>query len=124
MIVAGALTANFGCVSPCGNEFVSAHASPDGRLKAVVFVRSCGATTPFVTEMSVLPADAGLPQDSANALIISDNPDRPIQRSAPAIEVRVKWDSNSHLNVLFPLAAAVYKHVERVGAVSIEYGTY
>jgi len=44
---------------PCGNTIVEALPSPDGSHKAVVFVRNCGATTDFSTQMSVLRGDSG-----------------------------------------------------------------
>jgi len=119
-----ALIANSGCVSPCGNYFVSAQPSPDGRVKAVVFTRDRGAITRDDTGLSVLPADAGAPQGSANALTITDDPDHPIERSSSAIEVRLKWISRDRLSVSFPRAAAVRKRAAKVKGVGIEYSTF
>src|SRR5687767_10343542 len=50
----------FGC-DMCGNDIQLTVVSPDRKLKAVVFERSCGATTGFSTQVSVLPADRDLP---------------------------------------------------------------
>jgi hypothetical protein len=50
----------------CANEVLQTGLSPDGRLKAVVFERDCGATTDFSTQVSVLPAGEKLPNDGGN----------------------------------------------------------
>ena len=43
-----------GCVDLCENEIKTEVASPDETKRAVIFERSCGATTPFSTHVSVL----------------------------------------------------------------------
>lgn len=119
-----ALAANSGCWSPCDNELVSTTPSPDGRLKAVILVRSCGATTPFVTGLSVLPADAGVPPGgSANALALSDNPHHPIQ-DKDAIDMRLRWIAPRCLSVPFPRGAVAYKRAASVSGVAIQYSTF
>jgi hypothetical protein len=123
LFIAPMLMVSPGC-SPCDNEMVSEYLSPDGRMKAVVFIRSCGATTPIVTEMSIVPAHAGIPRGWANALTVSDDPEHPIERSTEAIEVRLKWNSSDHLSVLFPRAANIGKRAMSVDGVAIEYGTF
>jgi hypothetical protein len=114
-----------GCGSPCGNDLVSEHKRPDGREKAVVFVRSCGATTGFVTEVSVLPSNAGVPSGCGNAVAIDDDPNHPAPRNNNwTIDVHVKWESDRLLKIAFPKKATAKKYSERVGTVAIEYTTY
>ena len=50
----------------CGNDFVREYASPDGGKKVVVFQRSCGATTGFSTQASLLEAKAAFPWRAGN----------------------------------------------------------
>jgi hypothetical protein len=120
-----ALATSPGCWSPCENELVSTTPSPDGRVKAVVFVRSCGATTPVVTELSVLPADASVPPRGwPNALTLSDDPDHPIQRTLEAIDVQLKWTATRRLSVSFPRAAVADKRATSVSGVGIQYSTF
>jgi len=123
-LAAAALALSSGCASPCDNELISTNPSPDGRVKAVVFIRACGATTPIATEMSIVPARDGTPVGWANALTISDDPDHPMQRSSEAIEVRLKWNSPDRLSVRFPRSASVGKRAEEVRGVHIEYDTF
>jgi hypothetical protein len=55
--------------SLCGNTVLKSLSSPDGKLKAVVFERDCGATTGFSTQLSVLGAGDPLPNDEGNIFI-------------------------------------------------------
>jgi len=119
-----ALATVSGCSSPCDNSFVSELPSPDGMVKAVVFTRDCGATVRTYTEVSVLAAGAALPSGSANALEVGDNPDHPIERSGPAIDVRLNWTSSRRLSISSPKAAAVDRRVASVSGVAVDYGTF
>jgi len=124
VLVGAAFAAMSGCSPPCGNELVSAQSSPDGRIKAVVFTRDCGATVRTDTSVSVLPANADLPKGLANALVVRDDPDHPIARTFSAIEVRLNWTSSRRLSVSFPRAAVVGRRAVNVNGVVIDYGTF
>ena len=123
IVIGLALTVSFGC-SPCDNEYILSQKSPDGRTNAVVFTRSCGATTPVVTELSLQPADAGVPSGWPNALSLVDDPKAPIQRSTEAIKVVLKWETDRRLIVSYPRAAIAEKHANTIKGVSIEYRTF
>jgi hypothetical protein len=124
LLAGAALAMAPGCSSPCDNVLISAQPSPDGLVKAVVFTRSCGATTPFVTEVSVLPASAGVPSGWPNALSVRDDPDHPMERNIPAIDVRLRWISGHRLSVSFPRAAMADKRATNVRGVVIDYSTF
>jgi len=53
----------------CGNTEVSRLVSPDGRLDAVIFERSCGATTDFTTQISIVRKGDAIANDAGNAFI-------------------------------------------------------
>src|SRR5437016_6247727 len=53
----------------CENRVLAEVPSPDGRHRVVVFERSCGATTAFSTQVSVLPAEGALGGGTGNVLI-------------------------------------------------------
>jgi hypothetical protein len=54
----------------CNNTVLSETNSPGAELKAVVFTRSCGATTGVSTHVSILPETANLrPKDGGNLFI-------------------------------------------------------
>ncbi|MER2526460.1 MAG: hypothetical protein ABTR07_00880 [Candidatus Competibacter denitrificans] len=58
----------------CGNEIFQEIAAPKGRFKAVLFQRDCGATTGFSTQVSLIPVDAPLPNESGNVFVTNGHP--------------------------------------------------
>src|SRR5882757_3734258 len=57
----------------CENSLLGEYVSPDGTRKIVVFERSCGATTGFSTQASLLKSDQALPTTAGNLYIADDN---------------------------------------------------
>lgn len=55
--------------SVCDNTLLVEVPSPSGTRKAVVFQRSCGATTGFSTQVSVLPAGGKLRGAAGNVFV-------------------------------------------------------
>lgn len=55
----------------CDNTPIAEYPSPEGRHRVIVFERSCGATTGFSPQASLLDADEELDLGSGN-LFISD----------------------------------------------------
>ena len=74
-------------VAMCGNEVFEEQLSPDGKLKAVIFQRDCGATTGFSTQISVLNSHKKLKNESGNVFVISGHPD--------SVAPEVAWNQNS-----------------------------
>jgi hypothetical protein len=99
-----------GCGEKCKNESISVIASPDGKTKAVVFHRNCGANTAPNTQVSVLPAYSELPNIQGNALVL--DADAPVE---------VKWVSDSMLSISGLGAARVSHQLEETNGVSIAY---
>ncbi len=60
--------------SMCENEIVHQETSIDGRKKAVVFERNCGATTSYSTHVRLLRADTALPDESGNVFVAYVDP--------------------------------------------------
>ena len=82
----------------CGSDVISEVASPDGHLKAVITVRSCGATTGEETEVSIIPKGATAPErgnlftvDNANGRTVM-----PLYRGS--IPLRLEWKSSHPKN--------------------------
>jgi len=70
LIVLAACAILSGCEATCGNESIASISSPDGKSKAVVFNRNCGATTGFNTQVSIVKASDSLPNEGGNLLIL------------------------------------------------------
>ena len=54
----------------CGNAEQTRVASPNGAWDAVVFVRDCGATTGFSSQVSLVPNGAKLPNEPGNVFAL------------------------------------------------------
>jgi hypothetical protein len=53
----------------CGNEVISTSVAPGGEMKAVLFIRNCGATTDYSTQISVVRSTERLLNRSGNAFV-------------------------------------------------------
>lgn len=73
----------------CGNYLHSESISPNGRYKAVIFQRDCGATTGFSTQISIVKTSEVLKNRPGNIFIVDGHPDR----YAP----NIFWSSDSEL---------------------------
>ena len=110
-------------MDPCENQVLSRASSPDGAKDAIVFVRDCGATTSYSTQVSVVPK--GTPflttptewssTPSGNALIVSGG-----DRKSPAT-VEVEWAGNGRLVIRRDSNAEVFVAEASVLSVALEY---
>jgi hypothetical protein len=105
-----------GCVDLCENDIRTEVASPDGTKRAVIFERSCGATTPFSTHVSVLNRGEALPRSSGNVFVADD-----AHGAVEAMNVRVRWVSAKHLLLSYPPAARIFAKNAFSTGVEIEY---
>src|SRR5438094_9693848 len=85
----------YSCVSlfDCGNELTSEIKSPDGKFKAVVFRRSCGATTGYSTQVSIIAANQKLPAEAGN-----------VASALHEVKLTIRWLSSNQLQVIHPKA--------------------
>ncbi len=106
-----------GVLDPCGNDVRATFPSPDRQYRAVVFRRSCGATTSFTTHVAVLPKDVELwtepalfrPTSPGNALVLDQD-----------VEVGAEWVGTRGLRLMVPPGNAL-PAATTVGAISVEY---
>jgi hypothetical protein len=87
----------------------------------VVFVRDCGATTGFSTEVSVVAAGARV-SGGGNVFDADDDHGAvPLQGPHHALALDVRWLDGTRLHVGYPAGTRVFKHDGRHGAVRVEY---
>lgn len=84
----------------CGNNVLHTIPSPDGKVKAVLFQRDCGATTRASQQLFLLPQGEKLPNKPGNTAVYG--------------AVQVRWKDNTHLNVWYPKAPDNLPEEERV----------
>ncbi len=94
----------------CGNEMGYEEVSPNGKLKAVVFERDCGATTRATTQISVLRKSEPLPNEAGNIFVVKDNP-----------LIRMEWRPDAELLVTYPPGTNVSLKQRQRDGVSIHY---
>jgi hypothetical protein len=105
---------------PTANKVVGRTSAPIGDREAVIFERSCGATTSFSTQISLVER-GGLP--SAKGDIFIADTDRGTAEAAewggPWAEVR--WVSNTELLVRHDRAARLFRAVPSAQGVQIRF---
>lgn len=118
-----------GCADPCANTIISETGSPDGRLKAIVFRRDCGATTDFSAHVSVvdsdervLPAATLLRSTKAGNVFVADTD----HGSAPSAAgggppVKIDWVGPKRLRIIHDERVRVFKAEKTIADVEIEY---
>jgi len=108
-------------VGGCENEIVSEIPNPDKTLKVVIFQRSCGATTGFSTQISVLQISKSLPDDSGNIFVADTNNGRARSAAWGGPEAKVYWETSRKLVVEHQIMARVFKAEKQINGVAIEY---
>ena len=85
--------AGLGCAPHCGNEILQEELRPGGPYRAVLFIRSCGATTGYSTHVSILGVKKLSSASTGNVLIIeSGGPSDPM--------AKVSWLDRNTLKIL------------------------
>lgn len=92
----GFVTLNFIFSGMCGNQVVQEIASPDKKLKAVIFVRDCGATTAYATHVSVYPRNHKVASDDVGNIFWIDG-----GGPAESDHASVEWTSNRSLKIQY-----------------------
>ena len=73
----------------CANTIVNASTSPNGKWKAVLFERNCGATTGFSSQISLIKADKELNNEAGNIYIADGYPK----------DYTLKWGSDTTVKI-------------------------
>jgi hypothetical protein len=116
-----------GCLDPlnlsdlCDNEIIQQISSPDGRWKAVVFQRDCGATTGFSSQISVIGAGSSLPNDGGNIFVADDNHGLAPSGPGGGPKVWVRWLSSSHLKIAYDRRDRTFATETQYQGLSISY---
>ena len=61
------------CINICKNEIYKIEISPDGKYKAIAFIRSCGATTSFSPQVSLLNENGKFTDREKGNIFIGNN---------------------------------------------------
>ena len=117
LVVPLALTGCFNLAGDCEDTIVSRLSNPSATKQAVLFERSCGATTGFSTQISIIPVGEDL-QDTGN-VFVADGGTAATAWGGPWAEVR--WLSPHHLLVRYDQDARVFKAAARADDTEVRY---
>lgn len=120
-----ALGINFiaGCalkLDACENEELQTISTPEGQRKAIIFQRDCGATTGFNTQISILQANEGLPNEGGNTFI-ADTDHGQAASGPKGPELNVQWQNDAELIVKYDKRMRIYRCEQMVRGVRIKY---
>jgi hypothetical protein len=100
----------------CGNDVRSDLESPDRSRRAIVFVRDCGATTGFSTQVSVIWKGEKFGNESGNVFVADDD-----HGAVSEMTVRVRWEASDALVIQYPPKARIFFQTIRAHGTRIRY---
>ena len=106
------------CADPCENRVLSEVPAPTGNSSAIVFERSCGATTDFSTHVSVVKEFGQLRKSTGN-VFVADNGHGAVKD----MNVTVRWVAPDQVVIRYPAQARVFKKEAQANGVSVAYET-
>jgi hypothetical protein len=113
----GAKTLDARGYGPCENNVREEVASPNAKLKAVIFYRDCGATTASALEISIIPTGREVNHADVGNVFTADG-----NHGASSLSyVFVDWMSDNAVVITYPRRARVFSQEKRLGDVNISY---
>lgn len=110
-----------GCfLDTCENTLVRSLPSPDGRQQAVLFERSCGTTTGFSTQVSILAIGAK-PKGPGNVFSADDDHGQAVAGPWGGVWAEMNWESSRRLRIGHAPGARLIKATARHGQTTIVY---
>jgi hypothetical protein len=109
-----------GCSDVCSNDVVRRVPSSDGKLEAVIFVRNCGGTADYSTQVSLLSLDEKLGR-TGNLFVSDSDHQKAVRYIRDSAWVDVRWLNNKHLLISYADKSRVFKSVLRMDDVDISY---
>jgi len=77
------------CINICENEIIKIENSPDEKYKAIAFIRTCGATTSFSPQVSILNKNDRFSNRNKGNIFIGNK----------SKEIDIHWEDNSNFVV-------------------------
>lgn len=107
------------CSSACGNRLVRQTLQAGAAHELVVFDRDCGATTDFVTHVTLLDGGDSLSNGTVGNIFIADS-----DHGKVSMNVEATWSTPSTIVVRYPTGAKIYKKVDQVNEFRVRYQEY
>ena len=113
-----ALTACSG-LSDCGDQVLVEKISPDGQHVATLFVRDCGATTGYATQLAI--TKRGVPFDRTTVVFIADDDHGSALTQGPAIWTEMRWTNSTELFFAYAEKARIVRRRDQVDGIHVRY---
>lgn len=98
----------------CGEEVLSEQKSPDEAFVLSVHRRDCGATTGYVTAMSIRRANDDFDPSARNDVLTIDGD----------VPVTASWIDSNRIEVDVPKGASIFRNEQEWNGVTISYVTH
>lgn len=96
------------CENPNNNQIVKETVSPNGKYKAVCFIRDLGATTKASNQLSIFSKDDALGDVSGNVCVAYG-------------DIKATWESDAMLNVAIENCEEIFEKKSQYGGIQIKY---
>jgi hypothetical protein len=107
--------------NPCADEVVQQATSPSGTIKAVFFVRNCGATADYASSVCIISPGAKVPEDHGIVFSADSNHGAAPLQPNGALPVSVTWVDSDHLRITYDSRARVFRSERLFKDIHIEY---
>ena len=111
----------------CATTVIDQVASPNGKLKAVEFQIDCGATSDFNSQVAIVPGNKDVSQKDSlpKSFFVADRDHgRAPEGKDRGPELRLKWLSDSRLEIQHHEFARVIRAEKTSKGVTIDYLTF
>jgi hypothetical protein len=108
----------------CANQIVDIKISPDKNYQAVTFIRDCGATTGFSTQLSIMKVTDTFDKtdETGNTLIMSDKIGGGLMDENGGAKIRTRWTKDDKLEILYDSRTKTAKRETEYKDIKIDYG--
>jgi len=100
----------------CDNDIIKNLPSKDNAYKAIVFNRSCGATTSDSVQVSIKRFNDELSDSENGSIFIMDE-----NNIIDAKAINPIWQTDNILLIKYPKTARIYKKVQSFKGINIDY---
>ncbi|MFA6094996.1 MAG: hypothetical protein WC757_03890 [Candidatus Paceibacterota bacterium] len=111
----------------CATTIIDQIASPNGKLKAVLFQIDCGATTAFNSHVAIVPSNLDTSQKDAlpQSFFAADgNNGRAPAGNGGGPEVRLHWQAEDRLKLNYHNSVRLIRAETKSEGVTIDYQTF
>ncbi len=117
VLTSGALSA---ADTRCANQIVDTAYSPNGRFKAIVFVRACSRPARFSTQVSILRNNRRLSNVAGNVFICDGS--YGLSHGGPdERRVSAAWNASDELLIRYPSGAEVFAAKKLRKGIQVRY---